>query len=316
MLAQDPSVRRFQSSLLRAIHEASPLGILVVDDNAKVVSHNRRFLEIWRIPHSHPSWARDDDAIGADDTPMLALVAERTLDPVAFVARVRELYQNRETDDRCEIQLKDGRTLERHSTALMGDDGSYLGRVWFFSDITAHRDAEARLELLARHDALTGVPNRRYFFERCDQAFARVRRKPAPISVIAIDVDHFKSVNDRYGHAIGDEALIALCRRSRPLLRQTDVFARLGGEEFCVLLPDTCIEEAAQVAERLRRASADECFVLGGHEITCTLSLGIASTRPGDNGIGECLRRADLALYRAKKIGRNRVQIEDPFPEA
>jgi diguanylate cyclase (GGDEF)-like protein len=301
-----------QDSLLRAINEASPLGILVVDDHATVVSHNRRFLEIWRIPREHPAWSNYGDAVGADDTPMLALVSERTRDPAGFVARVHELYRSRQTDDRCEIELRDGRTIERHSTVLTADNGSYLGRVWFFSDISAHKNAEARLEELARHDALTGVPNRRYFFECCDRAFGRSRRKPVPISIIAIDVDHFKNINDRFGHAVGDEVLIALCRRCSPLLRENDVFARLGGEEFCVLLPGTGMQEAARIAERLRRASADEEFVLGEHRIVCSVSLGVASARSSDTGVAECLRRADLALYQAKRAGRDRVHTENP----
>lgn len=296
--------------MLRAINEASPLGILVVDENATVVSHNRRFLQIWRIPPGHPSWADQGAAIGTDDRPMLALVAERTRDPLAFVARVRELYQRRESDDHCEIELLDGRTLERHSTVLSADDGRYLGRVWFFSDITAIKSAHERLERLARRDALTGVPNRRHFFECCERAFAHTQRKPAPICVLAIDVDHFKDINDRYGHATGDEVLTALCARAVPILRPSEVFARLGGEEFCVLLPATSVAQATDIAERVRRAVCAQAFEFGGHKIACTLSIGIASTRLLDRGIDECLRRADAALYQAKKAGRDRVQLE------
>jgi diguanylate cyclase (GGDEF)-like protein/PAS domain S-box-containing protein len=300
----------FQSSLVRAIHEASPDGILVVDDQGIIVSHNRRFVDLLQIPASHLRGSEPDTAIGSSDDPILAAVLERVKDREPFLARVRELYANPQMDDHSEIEMKDGRTLERHSTLLRGRDGQYLGRVWFFRDMTAQKSNESALQELARHDPLTGIANRRYFFELAHQEFARAKRNRAPLCIAELDVDHFKRINDQFGHAAGDEMLKALCQGSQHLIRETELFARMGGEEFVVLLPDTRVDGAQQFAERLRAAVARRKLTVGGKEIGCTISIGVASLRSADTQIEDCLRRADDALYRAKEGGRNRVEVE------
>ena len=136
---------KFQHSLLLAIHEESPDGILVVGDKNSVVSYNRRFIDMWQIPLSviHPD--QSNTAV-KPDRPLLSVVVERVKNPEEFLKRVRELYDDPDADDHCEIELKDGRTLERHSTVLRSEDGDYLGRVWFFRDITAHKQVEINLQ--------------------------------------------------------------------------------------------------------------------------------------------------------------------------
>jgi len=300
----------FQASLIKAINEASPEGILVVDDNNIIISHNQRFVEIWRIPVERLRGREPDSAIGADDDPILATVLGRVKNPAAFIARVRELYENPDLTDHCEIELLDGRTVERHSTVLCKDDGQYLGRVWFFRDITEQKRTEASLQELAHHDPLTGVANRRFFFERARQEFARIKRKPSPLSIVTFDVDYFKLINDHFGHAVGDEFLISLCKTCLPLMRESDIFARIGGEEFAILLPDTNLEGAAVVAERFRKAIGDNPLSLPDGELSCTISVGVAMLKTTDGSIDDCLLRADNALYDAKRNGRNRVKIE------
>jgi diguanylate cyclase (GGDEF)-like protein/PAS domain S-box-containing protein len=300
----------FQSSLVRAIHEASPDGILVVNDNGIIVSHNHRFIEVWHLSDEQLHGAQPGTAIGSVDDQILGMVLDRVKEPTRFLARVQELYGDPELEDHSEIELKDGRTLERHSTVLRGDDQQYLGRVWFFRDITSQKQAQAELLELAHHDALTGVANRRYFFERANQEFIRAKRYLAPLSIASLDIDHFKQVNDQFGHAAGDEVLKSLCNNSQQLLRETELFARIGGEEFAVLMPDTDMEGARHLAERIRQAVADLKPRINGQEISCTISLGIATLRSSDTSIEECLQRADRAMYLAKKNGRNRVEIE------
>jgi diguanylate cyclase (GGDEF)-like protein/PAS domain S-box-containing protein len=300
----------FQSSLVRAINEASPDGILVVNDKKVIVSHNRRFVEIWQIPSDRLRGLGPNTAIGDDDDPLLSTAVERVKDPQAFLARVRELYDNPHMNDRCELELKDGRTLERYSTVLRGDDDQYLGRVWFFRDITAQKQTEAALQELARHDPLTGIANRRYFFERANQEFARTKRYRTPLSIAEMDIDHFKRINDQYGHAAGDEVLKSFCSTSQGQMRETELLGRIGGEEFAGLLPDTGLDGAARMAERLRQAVADSKLSLTGGEISYTISIGVATLRAADASVEDCLRRADNAMYRAKQKGRNRVEIE------
>jgi diguanylate cyclase (GGDEF)-like protein len=299
-----------QSSLVKAIIEASPEGILVVNSNGIVVSINQRFFEAWRLPTSILPGSDPDNVIGTDDNPILHSVLERVKDKDAFLARVRELYDNPQLDDHCEIELMDGRTLERHSTVLRNADSLYLGRVWFFRDVTSRKMTENTLTELAHHDYLTGAVNRRYFFERGAQEFARSIRHSTPLSIAELDIDHFKKVNDLNGHAVGDEVLKSLCNTIQELLRVTDIFARIGGEEFALLLTDTNLDGAACLAERLRLAISGARLSTSKTELICTVSMGVASLRPADTSIKNVLLRADMALYSAKAGGRNRVEIE------
>jgi diguanylate cyclase (GGDEF)-like protein len=185
-----------------------------------------------------------------------------------------------------------------------------LGRVWFFRDISTQKQTESTLRDLAHQDSLTGISNRRYFFERANQEIARTKRSLTPMSVAELDIDFFKQINDQNGHAVGDEVLKSLCNATQRLLRETDLFARLGGEEFAVLLPDTNLEGARHLAERLRQAIADSKLSLSNGELNCTVSIGVTMLNSTDTCIEDCLLRADSALYRAKHNGRNRVEVE------
>ncbi len=298
----------FQSRLIKAIYETSPDGILVVDAQGTVVAHNRQFLQLWNIVPSQLHMKADGTAIGESDAPLLAEVVARVQNPAAFLERVRELYDNPQLDDRCEIGLKDARTLERHSTVLRGEHDEYLGRVWFFRDITIQKNHEAALIQLARHDPLTGTANRRYFFERAEQEFMRSRRYQTPLSITLIDVDHFKHINDQYGHATGDEVLKLLSGKIAALLRESDLLARIGGEEFAILMPSTGLAGAALMAERLRLAIAEEASAVAGQILHLRFSAGVTQLKAQDQSIEDCLRRADEAMYKAKQAGRDRVE--------
>jgi diguanylate cyclase (GGDEF)-like protein len=297
-----------QNSLVKAIIEASPEGILVVDGKNVVVSHNQRCLEVWRIPDYRLAGIETDAVIGADDNYFISNALERVKDIDSFVARIKELYENPQLNDHCEIELKDGRTLERHSTVLRNNDGQYLGRVWFFRDITTQKQTEVVLKELAHLDPLTGVANRRYFFERANQEFSRSKRHSTPLAMAELDIDHFKQINDQHGHAVGDKVLKSFCSTIQKLLRETDIFARIGGEEFAVLLPDTNLDGAVCLTERLRRVIAGNKLALDGKEFKYTVSIGVTMLKISDAAIEDCLLRADKAMYRAKQNGRNRVE--------
>lgn len=298
----------FSVVLAQAIYENSPDGILVVDANGTVVSHNPQFIEVWDIARSLVHTGADGTAIGESDAPLLAEVVSRVKNPAAFLDRIRELYNNPQLNDHCEIELKDGRTLERHSTVLRKHDGEYLGRVWFFRDITAQKNHETALVQLSRHDPLTGVANRRYFFERAEQEFMRSRRYQHALSIALIDIDHFKQFNDQHGHAAGDAVLRHLSQNTRGLLREADLFARIGGEEFAILMPNTSVHGAQQLVDRLRQAIAEQEVAIGGQMLRVHFSGGVTQLGAGDQSIEDCLRRADQAMYLAKGAGRNRVE--------
>jgi diguanylate cyclase (GGDEF)-like protein len=157
----------------------------------------------------------------------------------------------------------------------------------------------------ADHDYLTGASSRRAFFRFAEREHARVARTGTDLSVLLFDVDHFKRINDTFGHATGDQVLVDIVRRTGSLIRQVDVCARVGGEEFAVLLPDAGAEMASLVAQRLRRALERPLAVDGVEAgVSYTVSIGIARLEPGET-IGELLVRADRALYAAKASGRN-----------
>ena len=173
------------------------------------------------------------------------------------------------------------------------------------------RSANARLSAAAATDSLTELPNNRAFREALARELARSVRAKTPVSLIMVDIDFFKRVNDTYGHAAGDETLRAVAQRLRGALRAGDMPARYGGEEFVVLLPVTEIEGARVVAERLRNAIAAAPVVLeDGTSLPVTASFGVAVTMAGPPDSSELFNRADSALYVAKRGGRNRVEVE------
>ncbi|MCD2516530.1 diguanylate cyclase [Massilia sp. G4R7] len=175
-------------------------------------------------------------------------------------------------------------------------------------DITDKREAIERRRREAFGDHLTGLANRRAFFESAEQELVHSRAAPRPTAVIAFDADHFKAINDRHGHPGGDAVLQHLAAILAETFREVDVVARIGGEEFAVLLPSTDLPRAAVVAERLRAIVASSSVHFEGARIHYTVSAGVACVLDGEGGIDLLLKRADQALYAAKRAGRNRVE--------
>jgi diguanylate cyclase (GGDEF)-like protein len=174
-----------------------------------------------------------------------------------------------------------------------------------------------KLQHLSRHDALTGLFNRRAFEDRLAQEVAANRRTALPLGLLMVDIDHFKAINDRHGHHGGDEALRAVAERLRQAARTSDVVGRLGGEEFSVLLPATDAAGIRQAAERLRLAVATQALQLSADPtgapapaLAVTVSVGASMLLPTETDGQDLLRRADQALYRAKAEGRNRVVVD------
>lgn len=174
-------------------------------------------------------------------------------------------------------------------------------------EIAERRALEHELRRMANTDELTGVLNRRRFVELLEHEVERARRYQRPLAMLMLDVDHFKSVNDRFGHGAGDEALRHFARVGSDGLRDADMFARLGGEEFAALLPETPLQRALVVAQRLRRAVAVIPCRWEGTAIKLTVSIGVAILHAVDNPALGILGRADRALYAAKAAGRDRV---------
>lgn len=175
-------------------------------------------------------------------------------------------------------------------------------------DITERKQLEWRLKQQANTDFLTGCASRRYFLERAEHEMMRHRRYGGELSLLMLDLDHFKTINDRYGHHTGDLTLKTLVEVCRDLLRKVDLIGRLGGEEFAILLPETGIQRALEAAQRLCQAVAATEVALPEQEtLKFTTSIGVASVEDGDADLETLIKRADKALYEAKHQGRNRV---------
>ncbi len=191
----------------------------------------------------------------------------------------------------------------------------HLVRLEIATDITDKKLADEELraakkyaEELAQKDELTGLKNRRAFFEQGTRIFEQSKRFRHPISVIMMDIDHFKMINDNYGHSIGDKVLRAVVEPLQRVVREIDIVARMGGEEFAFILPETGLEEACNLAERLRSEIEYLVVTNDGHKIKITASFGVAACKDGDGNIEVLLTDADNALYVAKKNGRNQIK--------
>ena len=180
----------------------------------------------------------------------------------------------------------------------------------FISQDSVEASYHEEIYQLATHDALTELYNRRHFIEMADKEIARAMRHQRPLSLCIVDVDLFKPVNDRYGHISGDEVLRRIAGLLRGHARSDDLAARIGGEEFALLLSECDATAATAFAERLREAVAAETFVLGGEPQRITISIGIAELAPERAERTALMAAADAALYRAKDEGRNRVCVE------
>jgi diguanylate cyclase (GGDEF)-like protein len=169
----------------------------------------------------------------------------------------------------------------------------------------------AEVHQLATNDALTELPNRRHFVDAVDKELERSARLNLPLAMCIVDIDHFKKINDQFGHIAGDDALRQVALILRSFVRSGDIAARIGGEEFAVVLPESTAEEAvARFAEPLRVAIETARFTLNGEPRQITVSTGIAGLCPGRETRSKIMQAADAALYRAKAEGRNQVQVQ------
>lgn len=182
---------------------------------------------------------------------------------------------------------------------------TYVDRT--FSYFTRMRDYNDRLQDMASHDPLTKVLNARAYYQACEQLILQLKRSNLTYSVLFVDLDHFKLINDSHGHAAGDEVLKRVANVLQSQLRQTDLLGRIGGEEFSIFLPDTPLSGAMKLAESIRQAIEQCCPSIGQQNLTVTASVGVATHTPKLSSMHAIQQHADEAMYEAKKAGRNRV---------
>jgi diguanylate cyclase (GGDEF)-like protein len=280
-------------------------GVVLLDADLNAQFLNRKMRTFWEISDqhaaSHPSYASLISSARHAVDPQIAPEDK----PAFFEQRIAEVRAGDPAPR--DLQTPDGRRIRVHCTVLDGG-----GRIITYCDISdLIRNAE-QLKKLATTDALTGLLNRRHFIEMAETEWRRFQRYHRPLSMLMVDIDHFKSVNDRYGHGVGDEAIAAVARACTKGKRGPDIVGRLGGEEFAILLPETDLAQARIVADRLCRRISEQTLMAHKVHFKVTASIGIATASVSMSGFDVLMRSADQALYQAKANGRNRSEQWSP----
>ena len=280
-------------------------GLSMFDERKRLVVWNKRFAELYDVPEKFLKVGTPYEDIIADR--FARGVTKADTSPEAVKAKIAELSSLARDSHRVD-ELADGRFLLLSRQPMPG--GGWLA---IMEDITERKRAEAEIVHLARHDVLTGLANRAEFNEKLEEASKRLKRGGAAITVMMLDLDRFKSVNDMYGHPAGDELLVEVGRRLKSTLRETDLLARLGGDEFAILQEGGPAQHEGAIALALRILTAiSEPFDLGGFEVNIGTSVGIAMAPEHGTEPEELLKSADLALYTAKTQGRSDYRIYQP----
>lgn len=280
-------------------------GIVILDESLRTIYANREFRRLFQVPDAilssqpgfadlvafiRPSGVYQVEADGLDDfcAQRLAFVKAGNSQPLT-------------------LRLAQGVMIRCTCSVLPGG-----GRMLTYANITDLVNDAERLEELANIDGLTGLVNRRRFFDLAERDWGLAVRYDRAVALLMIDIDHFKAVNDTYGHDVGDAAIRQVAEICKDSKRATDVVARVGGEEFALLLPDTDLAGALIVAERIRARVAANAVPDAIAPVLLTVSIGAAQRQSGTPDFMALMKRADQWLYVAKRGGRNRVACEDP----
>ena len=310
---------------LRSVLEALPVGVWIMDRNGRIVHGNPAGQQIW-------GGARyvGPEEFGQYKGWWLATGLPIAAEEWAATRAIRKGETS--IGEEIEIECFDGtrKIILNSAIPLLDEHDAIQGAIVVNQDITSQKRGEAELRrakerveatsrelaaafererTLARIDDLTGTINRRHFFELAIRAVAEATRYGHPLALIMLDIDDFKHTNDTLGHQAGDHLLKRVAQAGRTYLREADIFARYGGDEFVAMLPHTSASEAVAVAERMRGDLAAQSIVLDEGVMTVTISSGIAELLPQDDTLSALIHRADVALYQAKNAGRNRTTL-------
>lgn len=287
-----------QADVLNIVLDHITQGMVVVGPDYRTLAFNQYFEEMFQLP---PGTVE----VGVDFRDILRTWAKVT-------------GQDQQMLDYAIYQLDESATFEFEFPQLIAGERRWCllthnplpgkGFVRTFTDITKRKALEASLVKLSREDPLTGLHNRRTILDLLEEEIQRGLRYTHPVSLLMMDIDHFKKINDQWGHPTGDEVLKSFAAECRSVMRENDRMGRFGGEEFLMVLPETGKMDAALVAERIRKITAEMAVRIkrGSALIPVTVSIGVTTTTEGDCAEA-VIARADEAMYEAKDAGRNRV---------
>ena len=287
-----------QADVLNIVLDHITQGMIVVGPDYRTLAFNRHFEEMFQLPPGAVE-------VGVDFRDLLKIWADET-------------GQDQQMLDYALSQLDEPATFEFEFPQLIRGEPRWCllthdplpgkGFVRTFTDITKRKALEASLMKLSREDPLTGLYNRRTILDSLDEEMTRGQRYKHPLSLLMMDIDYFKRINDRWGHPAGDEVLKSFATECRSMMRDNDRMGRFGGEEFVMVLPETGKPDAALVAERIRKTTSEMCIRARQDmaHIPVTVSIGVTTASDGDDA-EVVIARADEAMYAAKNAGRNRV---------
>jgi len=285
---------------LRAALNEIDIGIILLDEELRPQFVNRAFMQMWHLT--------DDIAVAKlDFEGLMQLVVSKQSRPMPAIKfnefiKKRTMLIRAGVEDPRDLRVDDGKVIRVKCKPL--PDG---GRMLVYTDVTDLVQQADKLKELATVDGMTGLFNRRHFFSLAEMEWSRYQRHWRPLSVLMIDIDELKSINDRFGHDVGDHVIVQIADLCRQEKRKSDVVARFGGEEFLLLLPETGLDEAQRTAERLRRLVETRDLSFASRAVNATISIGVAEANPYMEAIFDLIKLADQALYAAKHAGRNRV---------
>ncbi|WP_454785055.1 putative bifunctional diguanylate cyclase/phosphodiesterase [Legionella sp. WA2024007413] len=286
-------------ALTKSTLESTADGILVVDSLGAIEYYNQKFLDMWNISIQFIATHNDEEAIN--------YVSNQLNNATEFIEKIKYLYEKPELESFDVLHFKDGKIYERYSKPHWLE-GKIIGRVWSFRDITIRN----KLAYQANHDALTGLPNRTSLYARIEQAITYAARLNQILAVFFLDVDDFKLVNDNLGHDSGDSLLKVVAKRLKECIRESDTVARFGGDEFVLVFMAPTFKDITLIAQKILNQVVQP-IKLSAHEVIVTTSIGI-STYPKDGAdTTSLLKNADMAMYLAKKEGRNNFQFYNNF---
>lgn len=301
-LSQEQEEAKVQSCIYEALFKNTRDAVAYFDDEERIVAINDRFSSLFGYTREEAKDQYINNVVFSKNRKADSEVMPIALETIQ--ASTVELQTTRYHRDGTPIHV-----LAKGVPIYI--NGKFWGGYGVYTDITPLKQTEKKLQLLATTDALTGLFNRRQFMDSASTELRKAMRYHLPLSLILLDIDHFKSVNDNFGHDVGDMILVLLANQLKQHARNTDEVFRLGGEEFGMLLPSTNAEGAYIAAERLRKAIEGEKYMNGLTEIRFTISLGIAHMSEKITDVDTLFKQADNALYAAKSRGRNQVVLAE-----
>ena len=295
-----------EQARMKSLLAAMSVGVLFEDLDHRVIYANPAFRRIWLIPEAV-------DLMGKKTAEVVRRSANVLSRPDHFSRHILQVLATKEVSETFEISMADGRVVTQLSYPVHDPQGRFIGRLWIYEDVTRERQTAEQLIYLAERDSLTGLFNRHRFQEELGRVIAEAARHETNHgAVLFFDLDEFKYVNDTFGHRVGDAILIRVAGEISAVVRGTEMFSRLGGDEFGLLLPDATAEDAQQLAERIVRAVSQIPFRFDSKNLRLTTSVGIALYPEHGSSVEELVAHADTAMYQVKEGGKHGWRVYRP----